>query len=301
MFQKRFSSLLILLPFTFSLACSGAGGADDVADAEGADTTLADAPQGKSSVIGVADVGYGLVTFHESVMPDGSIVGGVAEEKPSYVGETPIAQAFAEGHTTLEVFMALLPNQEPPQSLIDGHQVQTAAAGRTSEVQVPTIDLNLKVEKNLTQCKNHVLPASNAGRNYTYAGTLSSDDVYGVQSLTLPATTSNTTAGVCNEPTYPNGNTKSASHTVRGRVMYAPSGTSNWNNPGFTNPIAPGTSWVWHGLYVWDTCTPVPPSTICFPPNKKVSWRVEGKSDTGSTSNSYDLVIARISKVTVDF
>ena len=59
-----------------------------------------------------------------------------------------------------------------------------------------------------------------------------------------------------------------------------------------------GSVWHWHGLQLMESPSSCPPGIICFPFAVNATYNLQGKSRTTSTSNTYDLYIAKIDTVT---
>lgn len=231
-------------------------------------------------IIASVDVGYGTVTFHEFREEDGTVAIAIGQLTPNTYGWTPLHDTAAKS-TNLEIFLALVPDQDPPQSYVDAHPGQAAELGReTDAILDAAFDADAPVEKTSQQCKNWITPVERGCYTYTYINTKELNNQYGTspKHLALTPTSRNTTSGICND----------GSANVQGRLRWAPGTTTNFNNPGWTPNVPPGEGWVWFGAYVSGTCT-APPGQICIPPNQYVTWRIEGKSMTSSSSNTYDL------------
>ncbi len=76
------------------------------------------------SILASADVGYGTVNFHEYTDDDGETVIAISEDIPNTYSNTPLEGLFAAGYTNLEVFIALLPETDPPVSYVEEHARQ---------------------------------------------------------------------------------------------------------------------------------------------------------------------------------
>lgn len=251
-----------------------------------------DAAQEESVQDAVAqvDVGYGTVYFLESYNADGTVATGIGERVPADYPTTPLQQMMAEGHTNLEVFLTLLPNAEPPASFVDAHRVQVGQLGReTDEVRLGQFDANAPIQKSTSWCRGIAMPAEEGEWAYTYSGTLTMDEVYGSQSLTLNAGKKAVAPAICNE----NLSSKSSSHKVQGRVRMKKNGGS-YDSPGWTPLLSKGQAWYWLGLQLTETVC----DELCLPVAVDATYKLEGKTATTSTSNTYDLVIAKIESVT---
>lgn len=231
------------------------------------------------SILATVDVGYGTVTFHEFVEADGTTTIAIGEQIPNTFGATPLA-ATAANHTNLEIFLALVPGQEPPASFVAAHAGQAQALGRESDDVVDAVfDRDAPIEKTSTTCKNWVTPPSDVCYNYTYSSVHEAEDQVGQQYLLAGTTNQPIYLGICNDGPY----------AVQGRIRWAPAGTNTYTNPGWTPNVNPGAGWVWHGAYVnlsGSECPPAPDLCIGY---KNVKWRVEGKSTTTNSTNKYDL------------
>ncbi len=281
--MRSISKLFFTLPLTTLLACGADDGSlpnEESALAPSADEANASANIDESVVASV-DVGYGTVYFHEYQGEDGSTAIAISQLAPNTYGSTPLHDTMAK-HTNLEVFLTLVPGQEPPQSYVDAHHGQATELGReTSEILEAHFDANAPIEKTSQTCKNWITPAKSSDGCFdvSYTGVKESNNKTGLNSVTLSTTRKATTTGICNDGT----------HNVQGRLRWAPANTESYNSPGWTPNVGPGGGWIWFGAYVSESCTPTPPDTICLPPNRNVKWRVEGKSMTANSSNTYDL------------
>lgn len=283
--MRSVSKLLFTLPLTTLLACGANDGAmqnEEGVFAASADQSSAQAATlDDASVVASVDVGYGTVFFHEYHGEDGSTAIAISQLAPNTYGSTPLHDTMAM-HTNLEVFLALVPGQEPPQSYVDAHDGQSLELGReTTEILEAHFDADAPIEKTSQTCKNWITPAKTSdGCNYiNYTGVKESNNKTGLNSVTLATTSKLTTTGICNDGT----------HNVQGRLRWAPANTESYNSPGWTPNVTPGAGWIWFGAYVSGSCTPTPPNSICLPPNRNVKWRVEGKSMTTNSTNTYDL------------
>lgn len=286
--------LACLLPLALSFACGAAGDAGEASEsATEADGTPEVAEM--NDVVATADVGYGTVYFHEQTNEDGTVAIGVSESLPGNYGMTPVQRLFVEGHTNLEVFMALLPNLEAPASFVDAHKVQSEQLGRDNDaIREAVFDANAPIEKSVTWCRGIATPEWVGEREYTYSGRKSLDDVKGSQSIALAAGKKPVAPAICNERSA----SKSASHTVQGRVRVKQDGGS-YNSPGWTVVIGPGGAWQWHGLQLLDYsyCADLPDNSLCLGRAVNATYKLEGKSNTTSVNNWYDLYIAKIDSV----
>lgn len=277
--MRSISQLLYTIPLAAMLAC----GSHDSA-LSGDSTSAPNADLGSSaadeSIIASADVGYGTVFFHEYHGEDGSTAIAISQLAPNTYASTPLHDAMTK-HTNLEVFLALVPGQEPPQSYLDAHPHQATEFGReTTELLELAFDADAPIEKTSQQCKNWITPAKSSDGCYyiNYTGVKENNNKTGLQSLTLAATTSYSTTGICNDGSY----------NVQGRLRWAPAGTESYTSPGWST-VPPGGGWIWFGAYIHEPCTGAAPGEFCFPTTKKVKWRVEGKSTTTYGTNTFDL------------
>lgn len=251
-------------------------------------------PQDESSAeslevgtVATVDVGYGTVSFHEFAQPDGTTVIAIGQLTPNTYGWTPLHDTMAHS-TNLEVFLALVPEREPPESYVRAHAKQAEALGRpNADVLEAKFDRDAPVEKTSAQCKNWITPASTACFRYTYSHVIEGEDRVGTTNITLGATTSRTTLGICNDGPY----------AVKGRLQYAMANSNTYTQPGWTPNVPPNSGWIWFGAWVEGPC--VSDGVICdLGPPLNVKWRVEGTGTTSYSSNKYDLRAARIATTT---
>lgn len=281
--MRSISHLLCTIPFTLLLAC---GTHDSAFDGDGSaapnleQDVEHDSAAADPGIVASADVGYGTVFFHEYRGEDGSTAIAISQLAPNTYASTPLHDVMAK-HTNLEVFLALVPDEEPPQSYVDAHAAQAAELGReTIDILEAAFDANAPIEKVSQQCKDWITPAKSEDRCFyvNYTGVKNADNKTGLSSLTLSSTKKQTTTGICNDGT----------HNVQGRLRWAPANTESYNSPGWTPNVPPGGAWIWFGAYVPEPCN-VPKGELCVTINQKVKWRVEGKSMTTKSTNTYDL------------
>jgi hypothetical protein len=283
---------LCLLPLAGSFACGAADESASLANETEANADLGNVADEETDVVA------STVYFHERQNADGTVLTGISEQVPANYASTPLQALLAQGPTDLEVFLAVLPNEAPPESFVASHPAQTAELGReTDAIRGAVFDANAPIEKSVTWCKGIATPATDGIYNYTYSGALSSDDVYGSKSRTLNAGTKETASAICNETKAG----KLASHKVKGRVLMKKNVGGSYDNPGWTPSIAPGGAWYWLRLRLWEyNCpNPLPPGQLCLPNAVNASYQIQGKSDTASVNNTYDLYIAKIETMTL--
>lgn len=296
--MTRFASVLSL---SLLYACGGPGDLDQALEGEPpvAEAAGSEAPsgeltqQGTRDIAASVDVGYGTVHFLERKNADGTVLIGIQEDVPSGYVTTPLDLMLAEGHTHLEAFMALAPDQTPPDAYVTAHAAQAAALGRANGDIVPaTFDPNAPIEKSTTHCKNVATPATRDAVAYTYSKRMARDDVQGRHSLTLNAGKKPVAPAICNEIA----SNKTSKHTVQGRVRMKPNGGS-YDNPGWSSKLPPGWQTTWLGLQLRDSshCRNWPdPKKACPDVEVDATYQLQGKSNTTSSANTYDLYMARI-------
>jgi hypothetical protein len=274
--------------FMLSLIATVACGADDEsmsADTESAaqsgdpsaETAGPDVEASDSDIVASVDVGYGTVQFHESRDENGEAMVMVSQLTPNTYGRTPLHETYEGNPTTLEVFLAVAPDQEPPAALVEAHASQADALERPDHsIVAASFDADGPIAKSVAACEALAYPQGVGC--YTYRA--SKDDVYG-ENIDLDRTSNGprVNMGICNQ-----GNA-----TVWGRLGVDP----NWNNGASytyldwaTVPV--GYAWLWFDLdpkvngCTWGLggC------------QNNVGYRVRGWSNGGS-SNDYDLVGAR--------
>lgn len=201
-YRNRLALLTLLLGSTL-IGCAAETGGEF--DEEVAATQIEDDSASRSRTLATVDVGYGEVSFHESVSEEGVVTTHVGELFPADYTSTPLDQAA--GHTPLEIFMAVAPDQHVPQSLLDSHETAAANLGRGPEVIVPEFDKDAPVEKSAWSCRNFVMPSGCVGPNsYSYSHARYITATAGRQTTSLylkkdPTfmTESSVVMGVCNE------------------------------------------------------------------------------------------------------
>lgn len=296
--MNRFASVLSL---ALLYACGGPAALEPAPEGEppaapetaGAEVSSGElAEQATSDIAASVDVGYGTVHFMERKNADGTVLIGIGEQAPSGYATTPLQLMLAEGHTHLEVFMALAPDQTPPAAYLDAHATQATELGRANADILPAFfDANAPIEKSTTYCKSIATPTTLNGWTYTYSNRMARDDVRGNQSLTLNAGKKAVAPAICNE----NASNKTSSHTVQGRVRMKRNGGS-YDNPGWNSKLPPGWWTRWHGLQLRDSshCSNWPHGGLCPDIEVDATYQLQGKSNTTSSVNTYDLYMARI-------
>lgn len=292
-------SVLIAPVLAWAAACGSPG----IDGSSGSSMSRAGVPTEASGgfhggeVVATADVGYGTVYFVEQKNEDGTTTSFVGEQVPADYATSPVRQMFFDGHTNLEVFMALLPDAEPPQSFVDGQASQALALGRADgDLLSAVYDPDMPIEKSVSWCRGLVRPASDSTYSYTYQSDTSLDEVYGSNAMAMYAGSRPATAGICNETKDAHGVAKPTTYNVTGRVR-SRQGNGSYTNPGWTPLLPPGWAWVWFGLLTTHTvcdanfCTPVA--------NTDTTYRVEGQSSINAVNNSYDLYLAKIMSQTL--
>lgn len=229
-----------------------------------------------SDIVASIDVGYGKINFHK-----GAPTAYISEQSPADYATTPLDSTIP-GHTTLEVFLAVAPNLEPPQELVDSHPYEIANLGRPdAEIVTPAFDANAPVEKASAACKAWVLVEGGTCPNYAQTLKVTKDAAGGTQTLYLNnnstyMTTSSVTLGVCND-------SNTAFNT-----------TLSWDNDGDSNTAAsdltsaPQASVAANQKIRYlninkaeQPCTPVPPDTICIGQKKPTRYRIAGYAPGG--------------------
>lgn len=75
------------------------------------------------------------------------------EESSAYISESPLDSLALQNLTFLEIFMAIAPEQEPPQALIDSHAAQAKSLNREDDsVREVEIDVAATTVKSTTVC-----------------------------------------------------------------------------------------------------------------------------------------------------
>jgi len=246
-----------------ALGCSSGG------ESSGSDAASSVATSDR--LLATFDTGYGQVTFVEAKLPSGEFFVAVSETSPIGYGRTPV-EAAQEGHTSLELFMALLPTQEVTESLIQSHKSEAKALGRkNADIVAAIYDANAPIEKDLsTDCRDAVLPPYSSGCEvYHYANKWRSLDRSGGTSAAPvsyyiwdangnpTATTNRVTLGICNDSNV----------SIQGRlnVKYTGIGSSGAWSPFSYTAISAGAKWRWlkRSYNNYPPCTP-DPEGVCL-------------------------------------
>jgi hypothetical protein len=158
----RIVSATLLLAAVSLTGCS----AGDVSEEGAGPTQVSEDPP---HTIAEVDVGYGKVIFQQTEGAEGGVEISVAELSPNDYGSTPFHSIASLGqHTMLELFLAVAPDQEAPQSLVDAHELQTQQLFReSSELVVPEFDRDAPIEKVTQACRNFVTPPYGICRYYS--------------------------------------------------------------------------------------------------------------------------------------
>ena len=136
---------------------STSGGPEETARVNTQRTTLA-----------TIDVGYGTIQFQKTVAANGDTSLSIQEQASAYATSTPLdALLLKQPLTALETFIAIAPDQQPPQELVDSQPGEAKQLGRAdSSILSATFDKNAPVEKAVTACLNWVYAAPS---NYCYS------------------------------------------------------------------------------------------------------------------------------------
>lgn len=229
-------------------------------------------------VLASVDTGYGTLRFHELTDVDGSVSIAISEEIPNTYLTTPLDSIMQGGYTTLEIFKALLPNDEVPESIQAAHAAEAADLKRGDDsVIVPTVDLNAPVEKSISSCAAWVWAPVPNDTCYTYAWVngrqahnLSGNHGLHVGQYWAYATTAKVTLGICNDSNV----------NIRGRIGMDLGGdnSSAYTYWGWAT-VSPGSAWRWWN-FKRTTPASCPSGTICIGENP-TRYRVDGESSSG--------------------
>lgn len=243
-------------------------------------------------VLGSVDVGYGTATFHEVTLDDGSTMIGLSESVPSTYGQTPV-QKMLTGHTSLEAWKALLPDEPVPASLTASHATEAASLNRpNADVVAATFDKNAQIEMSASSCgalANGTVFAPLAGDScYSYAWVnrrssvaTSGDRWFGVIDNNGATTTANVTMGICND----------SSVNVQGRILVKQGNSASYT-PVYAAwaTVQPGYIWYWYNFsrVAYGPCSGSP---LCISSPLPSAYRVEGNSAAGSNYFLYTGVL----------
>lgn len=122
-------------------------------------------PNTQTKTLASIDVGYGKIQFQKSVASNGEEKLSIVEQASAYATSTPLDKLFSQKNlTSLETFMAIAPDQEPPQELVAAHAAETKNLGRKDTAIVKaTFDKDAPVEKAVDACLNFVYAAPSDG------------------------------------------------------------------------------------------------------------------------------------------
>jgi hypothetical protein len=281
---------LLALGFSVALA-SGC----DVAPTDGA-SDVVEAP-GVDHVLGSLDLGYGDVSFHEVTLEDGSVLVGLSENAPSGFETTPVRTLIAEGHTSLEMWRALFPNQPAPDALVRRQPSEAAAIGRVNaDVRVGKLDKDAQIPQSQAGCNS--LAAANVFKqipsdncydyswiNQRYSTGTSGNSWMGVIDNAGAKTLSNVTMGICND----------SSVNITGRPLVKQGSSASYVPVYSWSTVKPGYLWYWYNFHSWsyDTCAAptFPNGDPCLPLPQASAYRVEGSSPAGKTYYLYTGVL----------
>lgn len=282
MFLNKILSGLGLVLVGLASAC---GAADDMDTSEASVETDYQAVEGEK-VLARFDAGYGDILFVEATSPSGAKLVGILEQMPVNYRTSPLQIAAAPGHTSLELFVAIMPEREVPESLVLAHDVEARQLGRTSNEIVPaSYDPNVPIEKySISSCIQDVLPSNTTGcYPYTHingrytqnrsGGSAGSPIGLAVQTdAGVYATYNPVTLGICNDSNV----------TVQSRlsVKYTGPGSSgNWSPFGWV-PVPPQSKIWWPKRTYLNTGTCSDPWG-CIPPEYPSYYRVQAYSPAG--------------------
>lgn len=298
MFRDKMSRLVVgcaalLAPAMGIGACGGepngeatGQGGSETAEGGAVDTVLAS-----------LDVGYGTVSFHEVTLDDGSVLISGTENIPASYRNTPYQRLLAEGHTSLEMWKSLLPNQAPPASLQRAHAAEATVLKRpTSEVIPGLFDRTAQIEQSASSCRSLANStvwkpvASDACYDYAWVNKRSSlaqtgDRWFGVIDNAGATTDSNVTMGVCNDSDV----------DISGRVLVKKADSGSYV-PIFSAwaTITPGHMHYWYNFsrMSLSSCDDVPPGQLCLTLPLPSAYRVEGNSAAGAPYYLYTGVLS---------
>lgn len=197
------TKLLVLLAASATFAC--AADHDPATNAAPDDADLVGVSQ--SAILAKVDVGYGDISFYKTTSEDGEVTLGVTETASAYATGTPFAATMSrKGHTLLELFKAVAPDQEPPADLVASHPVEAEKLKRpNSSVVTPDFDKNAPVQKALQACVDFIWQVPVDPRCYPW---VNKRELTTTADAWLPVGTSNgdfthmtgemVTMGVCN-------------------------------------------------------------------------------------------------------
>jgi hypothetical protein len=254
----------------------------------------ADEPSNSNDkVLGTVNVGYGVATFHEVTLEDGSTLLGLSETVPNTYGTTPV-QKMLTGHTSLEVWKALMPDQPAPASLIAAQAVEAASLNRPNADVVPaTFDKNAQIEMSAQSCANlasgtvFAPPAGDSCYSYAWVNrrtsvATSGDRVFGVIDNNNATTTANVSMGICND----------SSVNVQGRILVMQANSTSYTPINAWATVQPGYIGYWYNFRRVATSTSCPvPGGLCFTNALPSAYRIEGNSPAGASYYLYTGVL----------
>jgi hypothetical protein len=201
-----------------SLACLGLSGtacsSGPLETGDVASTPEEEPLEAETTILSEIELGYGILTFSEITLPDGSHMISMMEQAGSHLEETPIDRLFREYGplTALEVFRAVAAEREPPIALFDHQHADALAFGRPDDAIVEAHFDRVAVvggegisTKSRAACVNYVFadPGKSGDWNVGLVALAPGDSVFN----TLYAggwghfSTEAVTLGICNEGT----------------------------------------------------------------------------------------------------
>jgi hypothetical protein len=258
-------------------ASAGLAGCDNQSEAPAANEGSLN-----EKVIGSADVGYGTVRFHEVKNLDGTTSVFLSEEASNVTVRTPLDLAIREGHTNLEMWQTLLPNEKAPATLSAMHALEASRLGRANDAVVAAhFHKDAPVEKSAKSCANWVYEdvADDMCTAYTWGNFRRIDNTSGDKALHVGqnwafATTSNVTMGICNDSDV----------NVKGRigVDVGGDGSDAYAFRGWAT-VKPGSKHRWFNFSTTangSTCSPGD-TGLCLSFPLPSRYRIEGSSPDG--------------------
>jgi hypothetical protein len=250
---------------------------------------------GTEIVLGTLDLGYGTVSFRETTHDDNSVSIQMVEDIPNTFNNTPVQRLISEGHTSLEMWKSLMPDQAIPSSLLRAHPAEAAILKRpTSDVIAGIFDREAPIEKSASSCRAladaYVFKpvASTSCYDYAWVNKRYSAAASGTHFFHVissgATTTSNVTMGICNDSNV----------DIKGRPMVKKADSSSYQ-PIWSAwaVVSPGYLHYWYNFSRMSTsdCSNVPPGQICLAVPLASAYRIDGASTEGKTYYMYTGVL----------
>jgi hypothetical protein len=225
----------------FGMFCAvGCEGAGDSGESPSGAPQIDHPGNTETTTLATVDVGYGTVQFVKRTDSEGNTSLAFSEQASAYAVSTPLDTLLLDKPlTALEVFIAVAPDQTPPQELVDAQATQATQLGRAdTSILKAKFDKDEPVQKAIAACTNWVYAAP-SDRCFSWVNKL---ELQTTGSTWLPVGTNvndwnhpsgTVTMGVCNATATP----------TSGQIAWSRD-YGAWNYESWTS-IAAYTVWRW--------------------------------------------------------